>query len=160
GLAPMGADSGARHHHLADRRDRSGGATRGQHSPARRLARRDRRSLGRPLARMGDRIAPPAFNFAVLPNVGGEEPYWQIKRLAIERHQLAPEPAYQAIEVPRNSPVGFITAFFATITGFALIWHIWWLVAVGVAAAYAVFVWFAWRDVAEYEIPAEEVARI
>ena len=27
-------------------------------------------------------------------------------------------------------------------------------------AAYAVFVWFAWRDVAEYEIPAQEVARI
>src|SRR2546421_1796870 len=50
---------------------------------------------------------PPAFNFAVLPNVGGEEPYWQIKRLAIERQQLAPEPTYEAIEVPRNSPVGF-----------------------------------------------------
>ena len=90
----------------------------------------------------------------------GEEPYWQIKRLAIERQQLAPEPTYKAIEVPRNSPVGLITAFFATITGFALIWHIWWLVAVGVAAAYVVFVWFAWRDVSEYEIPAEEVARI
>jgi cytochrome o ubiquinol oxidase subunit 1 len=83
---------------------------------------------------------PPAFNFAVLPNVGGEGPYWQIKRLAIERHQLAPEPTYEPIEVPRNSPTGFITAFFATITGFALIWHIWRLVAVGVAAAYAVFV--------------------
>jgi cytochrome o ubiquinol oxidase subunit 1 len=46
---------------------------------------------------------PPAFNFAVLPNVGGEEPYWQIKRLAIERQHLAPEPTYEAIEVPRNS---------------------------------------------------------
>ena len=33
--------------------------------------------------------------------------------------------------MPRNSPTGFITAFFATITGFALIWHIWWLVALG-----------------------------
>jgi len=96
----------------------------------------------------------------VLPDVRGEEPYWALKQLAIERQQLAPEPVYKAIEVPRNSPVGFITAFFATITGFALIWHIWWLVAVGVAAAYVVFVWFAWRDVTEYEVPAEEVARI
>ena len=61
---------------------------------------------------------------------------------------------------PATARSGFITAFFATITGFALIWHIWWLVAVGVAAAYVVFVWFAWRDVTEYEIPAEEVARI
>ena len=103
---------------------------------------------------------PPAFNFAVLPNVGGEEPYWQIKRLAIERQQLAPEPAYEAIEVPRNSPVGFITAFFATITGFALIWHIWWMVGLGVAGAFVTMLVFAWRDHDEIEIPVEEVARI
>jgi cytochrome o ubiquinol oxidase subunit 1 len=103
---------------------------------------------------------PPAFNFAVLPNVQGEEPYWEIKRRAIETQQLVAEPEYKPIEMPRNSPTGFITAFFATITGFALIWHIWWLVVVGLVAAYAVFVWFAWRDLEEYEVPAEEVARI
>jgi len=102
---------------------------------------------------------PPAFNFAVLPNVQGEEPYWDIKRRAIESQQLAPEPQYQPIEMPRNSPTGFITAFFTTITGFALIWHMWWLVGVGLAAAYAVFVWFAWRDVEDYVIPADEVAQ-
>jgi cytochrome o ubiquinol oxidase subunit 1 len=102
---------------------------------------------------------PPAFNFAVLPNVEGEEPYWQIKRRAIETQQLAAEPDYKAIEMPRNSPTGFITAFFSTITGFALIWHIWWLVGLGLFGAYAVFVWFAWRDREEYVIPAAEVAR-
>ncbi|MBN8903789.1 MAG: cbb3-type cytochrome c oxidase subunit I, partial [Rhodospirillales bacterium] len=101
---------------------------------------------------------PPAFNFAVLPDVRGEEPYWEIKRRAIETQQLAAEPEYEAIEMPRNSPTGFITAFFSTLTGFALIWHIWWLVGVGLVAAYCVFVWFAWRDQEEYEIPAEEVA--
>lgn len=103
---------------------------------------------------------PPAFNYAVLPNVQGEEPYWEIKRRAIETQQLAAEPDYQPIELPRNSPTGFITAFFATITGFALIWQIWWLVGVGLVGAYVVFVVFAWRDVDEYEIPAAEVAAI
>ncbi len=90
----------------------------------------------------------------------GEEPYWEIKRRAIESQHLSPEPQYEDIEMPRNSPTGFITAFFATMTGFALIWHIWWMVLVGVVAAYAVFVWFAWRDVEEYVIPAAEVARL
>jgi cytochrome o ubiquinol oxidase subunit 1 len=102
---------------------------------------------------------PPAFNFAVLPNVQGEEPYWQIKRRAIETQQLVTEPEYKPIHMPRNSPTGFVTAFFATLTGFSLIWHIWWLAIAGLAAAYAVFVWYAWRDEVEYEIPAEEVAR-
>jgi cytochrome o ubiquinol oxidase subunit 1 len=103
---------------------------------------------------------PPSFNFAVLPDVSGEEPYWEIKQRAIDEEKLSPEPHYEPIEMPRHSPTGFITAFFSTITGFALIWHIWWLVGVGLVAAYAVFVWFAWRDVEEYVIPADEVARL
>ncbi|HJU23297.1 MAG TPA: cbb3-type cytochrome c oxidase subunit I [Casimicrobiaceae bacterium] len=103
---------------------------------------------------------PPAYNFPVLPQVHGTEPYWQIKRRAIETQQLSDARHYEPIELPRNSPTGFITAFFATLTGFALIWHIWWLMGVGVAAAYAVFVWFAWRDVPVKVIPAGVVARL
>jgi cytochrome o ubiquinol oxidase subunit I len=103
---------------------------------------------------------PPPFNFAVLPDVHGEEPYWEIKRRAIESAHLTPEPEYEDIEMPRNSPTGVITAFFATMTGFAAIWHIWWMVVLGIVAAYVVFVWFAWRDVDEYVIPAAEVARL
>jgi cytochrome o ubiquinol oxidase subunit I len=101
---------------------------------------------------------PPAFNFAVLPDVHGAEPYMGIKRQAIESQQNAP--SYLPVEIPRNSPTGFITAFFATLTGFALIWHIWWLVGLGLAAAYGVFVWFAWRDVEEVRLEAAEVGQI
>jgi cytochrome o ubiquinol oxidase subunit 1 len=103
---------------------------------------------------------PPAFNFAFLPNVQGEDAYWGIKQRARQRMQMSEMPEYEPIEMPRNSPTGFVCAFFATIMGFALIWHIWWLVLVGLVGAYATFVVFAWRDVDEYVIPAEEVARI
>ncbi|HWE99204.1 MAG TPA: cytochrome o ubiquinol oxidase subunit I [Caulobacteraceae bacterium] len=102
----------------------------------------------------------PFFNFATIPNVRGEEAYWNIKLRAIETQQLDPEPKYQPIEMPRNSPVGFYTAFFATLFGFAMIWQIWWLALLALAGAYAGFVVFAWRDVSEYEVPAEEVARV
>jgi cytochrome o ubiquinol oxidase subunit 1 len=103
---------------------------------------------------------PPAFNFAVLPRVEGEDAYWRIKQRARQRAGLGEEPAYTAIEMPRNSPTGFICAFFATFMGFALIWHIWWMVAVAALGAYATFVVFAWRDRVEYMIPADVVARI
>jgi cytochrome o ubiquinol oxidase subunit 1 len=103
---------------------------------------------------------PPVFNFAVLPNVEGEEPYWGIKQRALAQMHLSDEPEYHDIEMPRNSPTGFICAFFATIMGFSLIWHIWWLVIVSFIGAFATFVVFAWRDQPEYFIPAEEVARI
>jgi cytochrome o ubiquinol oxidase subunit 1 len=103
---------------------------------------------------------PPAFNFAVLPHVEGEDAYWAMKQRARRQAKLGEEPGYTAIEMPRNSPTGFICAFFATVMGFALIWHIWWMVALAALGAYATFVAFAWRDRVEYVIPAETVARI
>lgn len=103
---------------------------------------------------------PPAFNFARLPHVENEEPYWSIKQRGIEEQSAETEAAYEPIEIPRNSPTGFVTAFFSTLIGFALIWHIWWLAIVGFIGAYATFVVFAWRDHGDYEIPADEVARI
>ncbi len=103
---------------------------------------------------------PPAFNFAVLPQVKGEEAYWAIKQRAREQARLRDEPDYEFIAMPRNSPTGFVCAFFATLMGFALIWHIWWMVALGIVGAWATFVVFAWRDVPDYIIPATEVARI
>jgi cytochrome o ubiquinol oxidase subunit I len=103
---------------------------------------------------------PPAFNFAVLPNVGGEDAYWGIKQRAREQMALSEEPEYADIEVPRNSPTGVICAFFATIMGFAMIWHIWWMAIAAGVGAFATFVVFAWRDRTEEVIPADEVARI
>src|SRR5437588_219558 len=103
---------------------------------------------------------PPVFNFAILPDVRGEEAYWELKSHAKQQGLEKTEPDYRDIEMPRNSPTGFVCAFFATVMGFALIWHIWWMVAAGFIGAFATFVAFAWRDHDEYVIPAAEVARI
>jgi cytochrome o ubiquinol oxidase subunit 1 len=102
---------------------------------------------------------PPVFNFAFMPHVTSEDPYWAMKRRAQLEGDVK-EPDYHPIEMPRNSPTGFVCAFFASVTGFALIWHIWWMAIVALIGAYATFVVFAWRDHDEYEIPADEVARL
>ena len=101
---------------------------------------------------------PPAYNFAVLPHVEFEEAYWGMKRRAIKEQALLAEPEYENIEMPRNSATGVVVAFFATLMGFALIWHIWWAVISGALGAFATFVVFAWRDEVEYEIAADVVA--
>ena len=103
---------------------------------------------------------PPAFNFAVLPQVDRDDFYWAKKQEAREDGAAEKEPAYEDIEMPRNSPTGFICAFFATFMGFALIWHIWWMVIAAFVGAFATFVVFAWRDTTEYVVPAVEGARI
>jgi cytochrome o ubiquinol oxidase subunit I len=103
---------------------------------------------------------PPAFNFAVMPRVTAGEAYWDIKQIALENRRLTDLPEYKPIEMPRNSPTGFVVAFFAVLTGFALIWHIWWIVIIGLLGAFATFVVFAWRDHSEYVLSAAELARI
>jgi cytochrome o ubiquinol oxidase subunit 1 len=104
---------------------------------------------------------PPEFNFAVMPDVTGEEPYWGMKVRAREHQRvMRPVPEYEDLHMPRNSPTGFVCAFFAVMMGFSLIWHIWWLLIVGFIGAYATVVVFAWRDIHERVIPKEEVARI
>ena len=69
-------------------------------------------------------------------------------------------PDYEPFEMPRNSPTGFVTAFFTTLMGFALVWHIWWLVIAGILGAWATFVVFAWRDETETEVSAAEAKRL
>jgi cytochrome o ubiquinol oxidase subunit I len=103
---------------------------------------------------------PPHFNFAVMPNVTGEEAYWGMKQTALEQRRLTDLPDYKPIEMPHNSPTGLVVSFFATVTGFALIWHIWWMVILGLIGAFATFVVFAWRDHSEYELPVDELVRL
>jgi cytochrome o ubiquinol oxidase subunit 1 len=103
---------------------------------------------------------PPAWNYAVLPHVADIDAFWAAKQHMHARQEPpARSPDYKPIEMPKNNPTGFVTAFFAVVTGFALIWHIWWMAALGLFGAFVTLVVFAFRDQDEIEIPAEQVAR-
>ncbi len=103
---------------------------------------------------------PPEFNFAVLPRVDGAEAYWDTKSKARRTQGAGNEPEYGDIEMAHRTATGVIVAFFATVTGFALIWHIWWMLLLGLIGAFATFVAFAWRDEAGMVISAAQAARI
>jgi cytochrome o ubiquinol oxidase subunit I len=104
---------------------------------------------------------PPAWNFPVLPRVESKDDYWRRKaRAQVEGDERHPPRDYRPIEMPANSATGFITAFFAVVTGFALIWHIWWMVVLGVFGAFVTMLVFAFRETEEIEIPAAEVGRV
>jgi cytochrome o ubiquinol oxidase subunit 1 len=66
--------------------------------------------------------------------------------------------SYDSIEVPSNSPNGFVIAFFAVITGFALIWHIWWMAIVGLTCTVVTLLAFGWIQRADMEVSGEQLA--
>lgn len=99
---------------------------------------------------------PPVYNFALLPKVETIDAFWEMKRKGLKR----PATGYHSIEMPRNSPAGFVTAFFAVVTGFSLIWHIWWLAILGLLGAVATNSVLGWSDDREHEITASDVESI
>ena len=100
---------------------------------------------------------PPPYNFALMPDVDDVDAFWEMKKKA-ELDEVPP--TYETIEMPRNTPTGIIAAFFAVVTGFALIWHIWWAVGLGLLGAIVTTMVFGWIEDREFEIPAAEVARM
>jgi cytochrome o ubiquinol oxidase subunit 1 len=99
---------------------------------------------------------PPAYNFARLPQVGGLDAYWEAKQ---EVMPVSAEP-FEAIEIPKNSGLGFFMSFFAVIGGFGMIWHIWWMGILALIAFFALIAWSSWDENDEFELSADEVARL
>jgi len=100
---------------------------------------------------------PPFYNFAVIPTVHSLDAFWEMKKDGTAHQRPA---KYNDIHMPRNSGVGVYVGAFSFLFGFALIWHIWWLVAVGVLATIIAVIVRSFDQDTDYYVPAAEVERI
>ena len=97
------------------------------------------------------------YNFAVLPEVRDREPLLDMKERGVA---WKPSRVYEDIEIPRNSPVGVIMGGLAFVLGFAMVWHIWWLVAASGLAMWGAMIWRSSDDETDFILTAREVERI
>lgn len=72
----------------------------------------------------------PSYNFAIEPVVTERDAFWHQKETG-----LKPKNTFEPFYLPKNSPYGLAIAFAAFLVCFALIWHIWWLVFIGLTGA-------------------------
>ena len=98
---------------------------------------------------------PPAYNFAFTPVVHDNDAWSDMKKRGYQR----PLTGYRPIHMPRNTGAGVILAGISLVLGFALIWHIWWLVAVSFVGLIATAIAHTFNYNRDYYIPAEEVTR-
>jgi cytochrome o ubiquinol oxidase subunit 1 len=99
----------------------------------------------------------PFYNFAHLPEGNGIDRFWTDKENGVA---YARPTSYEDVHMPTNRAAGFVIAMFITVMGFALIWHIWWLVFITFAAAIISFIVSSFTKKVDYYVPAAEVKRI
>jgi cytochrome o ubiquinol oxidase subunit 1 len=76
----------------------------------------------------------PFYNFAVIPEVKSRDAFWVAKQ---EKTVKTTPVLEQDIHMPKNTASGFIIALFSGVCGFALVWHITWLIAAGLLGVVA-----------------------
>lgn len=98
----------------------------------------------------------PFYNFAVTPVITERDQFWSDKqaKIAVKR------PHYEDIKMPCNTGMGIVIAFFAFVFGFAVIWHIIWLIPVGLFGVIASVIIRSTNDDTEYTITAAELAKL
>ncbi|MEM9341622.1 MAG: cytochrome o ubiquinol oxidase subunit I [Pseudomonadota bacterium] len=98
---------------------------------------------------------PPHYNFAFSPRVYALDAWHHMKANGAK----APKDGFIPIHMPYNTASGIVIAGFMTVMGFALVWHIWWLAALGFAASLVWGIGHTFNYDRDYYIPADEVRR-
>ncbi|GAU82658.1 cytochrome o ubiquinol oxidase subunit I [Bosea sp. BIWAKO-01] len=98
---------------------------------------------------------PPDYNFAFTPVIHDHDSWADMKKRGYQR----PLAGFRPIHMPRNTGAGIIIAGLATLCGFALIWHVWWLAALGFVSVLAAVITHSFNYDRDFHIPAETVLR-
>lgn len=100
---------------------------------------------------------PPVYNFAIIPEVHGRDPFWTAKH---SPKGEATKHGYEEIHMPKNSSMGFYIGIFSFLLGFGMIWYMFWLAIISVVAILVCTIIHLYQKHPEYYISAEEVERI
>ena len=99
---------------------------------------------------------PPAYNFAFTPVIHDLDAWADMKARGYERRTEG----FRDIHMPSNTGAGIILAGLAMVCALALIWYVWWLVAVTFVGVLAVAIGHTFNYKRDYFIPAAAVAEV
>jgi cytochrome o ubiquinol oxidase subunit 1 len=100
---------------------------------------------------------PPPYNFAVLPQVQNIDGFWDMKQRVVA-HQRPDR--YIDLVLPKNSFIGAFIGGAGFVFGFAMVWYIWWLAVLCLAAIALAVIVRASDDDTDYVMSASEVKEI
>jgi len=100
---------------------------------------------------------PPFYNFAKVPHVHDIDAFTDMKEKGTA---YAVPRQYAPIHMPKNTSAGVFIGAFATVLGFAMIWHIWWMAIAGLAGIVASMLARAYDNDIDYYVQPDEIEHI
>ena len=121
----------------------------------------DRGSMERPHAGMGDGFAAATVEFlrAAASHRTSTPSGKRSSASARNKRSRRKSASSSRSRCQRTARPASSRHFFAVVTGFALIWHIWWMAGAGAIGIFLTMLAFAFRSEEEIEIPADQIAR-
>ena len=99
---------------------------------------------------------PPHYNFAITPKADEIDPFWAAKH----SKKPAEKPEYKDIVMPNNSAAGLYIGLIAIVFGIAVIWQVWPIALISLAAIIVVIILRATSDRTEHVISAAELRKM
>ena len=96
----------------------------------------------------------PHYNFAIIPTVTERDEWWQRKQTGKTTYAFED---YRDIWMPKTSASGLLIGGLAAVLGFSIIWYLWWLTLMALAAIIFIIIKRTTNDESEYHISANEL---
>lgn len=98
----------------------------------------------------------PFYNFSHIPTVDKRDAFSNEKDKIMQQLK-AP---YSDIHMPKNTSIGFLIAVFGGCLCFGLIWHVYWLIALGLVGIFVAVIARTFNTHIDYYVKADEVAHV
>lgn len=98
---------------------------------------------------------PPFYNFAILPQVKERDAFWMMKK-----RRKSVKPHYEDIEMPTTTGMGIYLSAFAFVFGFAVVWHIFWLMWASTIATIIWMIKLSFNEEMEYVLTAAQLEKL
>ncbi|EKD77742.1 MAG: Cytochrome O ubiquinol oxidase subunit I, partial [uncultured bacterium] len=102
----------------------------------------------------------PFYNFAATPVVSERDAYWDMKEKNTLNPNIQLQSHYADIHMPRNTSVGFIIAVFCGIFGFGMVWHIFWMIGLGLVGVFATAMSRTFNQNLDYYLTSDEIVKL
>lgn len=100
---------------------------------------------------------PPSYNFAVIPTVHSRDAFWEQKQQA---KMTVHSSVYQDIHMPKNTSAGLLIAISSGIFGFAITWHITWLILASLTSILGLAIMRTFNLNTDFYIKSSEIKKL